>query len=139
MRSVRPRTLRALVEQYRLTRHIRPATVAQLHYTVRSLEKHLGREPTTADLVDDTVNRWLAAASETRLSLHTVRSKRRQLLTLWRAAVELGLARPPGRIRPVKAPPLVPTAWSREELGQLLDAAARKTGPLKRFRPSKRD
>lgn len=102
------------VATYADQRDIREGTVGQYLWSVRSLEKFLGRPSSVADLQPEIVNRWLRHLGEN-ASPYTVRSKRCQMLVLWRAAADEGLvAPPPRRIRAPRLP---------ERLVRTLDAA----------------
>lgn len=128
-------TLRALAERYAMEHDIRPSSADQHRYTVANLERHLGRIATLDDLCDDTVNRWLVWLGQQGLATESIRSRRRCLLTLWRAAYADELAAAlPGRIRRVKPSHAVPVCWSQDELQRLLAVAATKTKAMQRHR-----
>jgi len=122
------------VTRYALDRDIREGTVEQYRLTVRSLEKFLGRSPSVEDLQPETINSWLRMIGE-KCSPYTVKSKRAQLLVLWRAAADDELSPPPPRkIRRPKLPELVlvtlDSALRQSDLhrldwSQVLDAGGR--------------
>lgn len=93
----------------------------------------LRRQADTRDFRDATVNRWLAdLCSANGRSKTTLANKRRQLLTLWRAAWMDGKVRePPKRVRVIETPPPQPTAWSKSDVKRLLAAAGREPGIMR--------
>jgi integrase len=96
--------LREWLSTYADARDIRPGTIDQYGWVIRSLEKFLGRLATQEDLTPETINRWLREIGE-RLSPYTVTSRRRQILVLWRSLSDEGQCPPPPRqIRRPKLP-----------------------------------
>lgn len=90
-----------------------------LRWSVGSFGLYLGREPTTADLDETVVSKWLeslTAAPATRAEHRT------HLLTVWRYAARQGLCQPPGEIRRERIPEPQPEAWTLDEVGRLLAA-----------------
>lgn len=118
--------LSSLAADYARQRDLRLASRQQHVYTLHNFERFLGRSATLADLCDDTVNRWIDWLRTQPLEPESIKSRRRNLLTLWRAAAEAGAVPPPGRISKVKVPPKMPRAWSQSELSLLLATAAGK-------------
>lgn len=113
-------TLRAFVDDYALSRDIRPGTIEQLLYAVQSLDKHLGRPSTIDDLNQQCVNTWLAWCVDN-LARSTVHGRRGAILSLWRDAWDNGITDvPPRRIRPVKKRASMPEAWTLEEMGRVI-------------------
>jgi integrase len=121
--------LNDFVVTYSLERTITQSSVEQYRIAVHSFSKWLGRPATAADLTDDTINRFLVAYSQTRKP-HTVASKRRQLIVLWRAVADRGKAQPPARIRQVKTPPTPKDVWNAEEVGEICHNLAKLQGRL---------
>jgi hypothetical protein len=95
--------LSQFVESYALSHDIRPSTVEQYRITASVMNQLLGDPVEVAQLSDDLVNRFLRDYSA-RAKPHTVFSKRRQILALWRAAAESGYCEPPRKIRSVRLP-----------------------------------
>jgi len=131
---IAPNTLHDYCEQMRLERGFQKTTLVQLRYAIGSFSSWLGRQATADDLTDDVFNRWLDSLFDSGLSRHTIASKRRGALTIWRALHEAGLVRYPQRIRKIRIPRTNPCAWSLKELAKLLAAAEDVPGRFKRSR-----
>lgn len=126
------RLLQFLEDDYRKRRYDNdPETFRQLRVSVNVLAKFLGREVCLEDLSDELMLSWLAWLKQTGRSPRTINNKRASIITLWRAAVELGLISidaPDGRrVRRAKQPRRNPTAWKIDELQRLV--AACEDGP----------
>lgn len=110
---------------YSLIRDVKPGTLRQYVIVADLVERWAGR-PIPLDQIDErSVSEWLRDYAAT-VKPHTVRSKKNQLLALWRAAADDGLCDEPSarRVRRVRCPELVVDAWTREEVEQLLRTAA---------------
>lgn len=117
-------TLDSLCGQYALERDIAPDTAKWLGYVANNYGRWLKHAATVADLADSPLNEWLAALIADGLSRRTVRGYRGAIVMLWRYAYELGsLEHLPRRLRKIKVDPLVPCAWSEDELVRLLEQA----------------
>lgn len=100
-----------------------------LRKAVRSFERFLGRLANWRDLTDQSVNGWIVHELDRGLSPYTVKSRRGDLLRLWRYAVDAGLTSiAPARVRVVKCPELIPHAFLTDELKALTKAAKRMRG-----------
>jgi integrase len=110
---------------YSLTRDIKPGTLRQYVIVADLVERWAGRPVRLDELDERSVSEWLRDYSAT-VKPDTVRSKKNQLLALWRAAADDGLAQEPSarRVRRVRIPEKVVEAWTREEVERLLRAAA---------------
>jgi len=121
-----PATLSAYVrESYALIRDVRPETIRQYQIVADLFERWAGG-PVRLDELDETsVSAWLRDYATT-AKPHTVRSKKNQILALWRAAADDGLASEPSarRVRRVRCPEQVVDAWTKAEVEQLLRTAA---------------
>ncbi len=125
-------TMHALLERYALEHDCRSATIAQLRHSIHSLERYLMRHAVLEDLCDDTVNLWLQSLSGMRAA-ETIRSKRRAILTLWRAAYDTRLVSVlPDRIRRIRGTHGAPSAWSVHDLRSLLEQANCEAGRMPR-------
>lgn len=125
-RRAGPQTLGAYARDgYALLRDVKPGTLRQYTIVADLFEKWAGGPVPLAGLDESSVSAWLRDYSAT-AKPHTVRSKKNQILALWRAAADDGLADHPAarRVRRVRVPELVVTAWTRQEVEQLLRAAA---------------
>jgi len=96
--------------------------MVELRRVVRQLDRHHGSPVTLADLCPPLLTSFLTDRLAAGLSAVTVNNKRRELLTLWRAAADRGLATvpQPQRITRLREPEESPTAWSANEIGRLL-------------------
>ena len=94
---------------------------------VKTLQKFAGRWLTIRDLEADLINRYLLHLKEQELRPNTIKSHRRHLLLVWRAAARDDLASFPDshKIRNPRATVTVPMAWSVDEVRQLVDEAER--------------
>lgn len=121
-----PATLGEYVQGgYALLRDVKPETLRQYQITADLFERWAGGPIPLAELDEASVSAWLRDYSAT-AKPHTVRSKKNQLLALWRAAADDGLTDEPSsrRVRRVRCPEQVVDAWTREEVEQLLRTAA---------------
>jgi integrase len=122
-------TLGEYARGYALLHDVRPETVAQYRITADLFERWAGRPARLAELDERSVSAWLRDYSAT-AAPSTVRSKRNQILALWRAAADEGLCEVPTlRVRGVRVPRLPVEAWTFDEVVGLLQAA----GEVKRF------
>lgn len=110
---------------YSLLRDVRAGTLRQYVIVADLVERWAGRPVRLDELDERSVSEWLRDYAAT-VKPHTVRSKKNQLLALWRAAADDGLCEEPSgrRVRRVRCPELVVDAWTREEVEQLLRTAA---------------
>lgn len=106
---------------YSLTRDIKPGTLRQYVIVADLIERWAGRPVRLDELDERSVSEWLRDYAAT-VKPHTVRGKKSMLLALWRAAADDGLASEPSarRVRRVRLPQLVPTAWTKAEIEALL-------------------
>lgn len=121
------------LERYSLEREIRSDSVAQLRYSIRTFGKFLGRVPAQTDFVDDVVNRFIIWLGQSGLAHDTICSRRRGLLTVWRAAAADGLIDPPRRIRRLAPHRSVPRAWTPAQVAAILAECHKLTGTFRRF------
>lgn len=110
---------------YSLTRDIKPGTLRQYVIVADLVERWAGRPVRLDELDERSVSEWLRDYAAT-VKPHTVRGKKSMLLALWRAAADDGLAQEPSarRVRRVRLPELVPTAWTKAEVEYLLATVA---------------
>jgi len=115
-----PETLGAYARQYGLLRDLRPETLRQYAMAADLYERWAGGPVRLDEMDEDSVSSWLRDYSAT-VEPNTVRSKKNQVLALWRAAADERLCEPPTRrVRSVKVPWRPPTAWDHAEVEQLL-------------------
>jgi integrase len=118
-------TLREYLTEYTLTHDIRAGSIRQYKIVVDLFERWAGRPVRMEELDERLVSEWLQAYSQT-VRPHTVRGKKGMLLAMWRAAADDGLASEPRarKVRRVRLPQNVVTAWTKAEVERLLEAAA---------------
>lgn len=96
--------------------------------TLRSYEKFLGRPPTTEDLDDLQLSRFLAQRASVR-SPYTAERERNQLVSLWRFAHNRRLIDTQPCVPPSsRLPERIPQVWSPEELRRLIAVAGATPG-----------
>jgi integrase len=118
-------TIGTYVDEYALTHPLGADTLRQYRITAKLFETWAGREVALDELDSRMVSEFVAAYGK-QVSPRTVRSKRSQILALWRAAADDDLCDPPlKRVRPVRCPMIAPTAWTREEIQTLTATCAR--------------
>lgn len=115
------------VDSYALSHDIRPATLEQYRVTANVLNRWKGKPVDVAELGDDLVNRFIRDIGATSKP-HTVASKKRQLLAIWRSAAEEGLCQHPKRIRAVKLPETKRDTWTAEQVRVLVEALEKING-----------
>lgn len=101
------------------------------HYriTVKQFSAWLGHPAELADLTDDAVDDWLTfLLHEGRLSPYTIKQRRTYILALWNWLAKRRVVERFPCVGPVKAPEIVPDAWSEQELGLLLRHCSRQRG-----------
>ncbi len=122
-------TLMRYVEVFLNARDISPAYASLIRARCRALARHLGRSVKVNELNPALVNDWLGSLQSSGFKPHTVDGYRRNILVVWRAAVEDGLIDvPPLRIRKIKVPRLIVHAYTADELRRLLTAASQLKG-----------
>lgn len=137
--AANPITLADFSEQFSQARDIEDSTARQYRYAVNAINAYSksveglncrGDEGIYAsDLSPEFVDSWLRWLTKGHLSRHTIRSRRRHILILWRAAHIAGHTQePPGKLRIVKAPALPPTCWSIDEMREILKVASSLRG-----------
>jgi integrase len=100
-----------------------PATARLYACTIRAYERHLGREPTLADLDELALARYLEArAAEVRPL--TAEKERTQLVALAGLAFDRRLIETKPTVPPGVIPDRVPEAWTVDELRRLFAVAA---------------
>ncbi len=108
------------------------SAIEQIDIAVRLFESWAGRPLSVHDLSEDLLRRFLTDYRRSHAAA-TTNSKRGHLLALWQCAFDEGLLdRPPRRakIRRAKASPAIPEAWTPEEVGRILEAAAEQPGEM---------
>ena len=118
-----PETLSAYADDYGLLHDVQPATLHQYKVCCRLFDAWAGHAVRLDELDERSLSLFLAHYAASGVSPSTVRAKRVQLLSLWRAASDEGFCDlPTRRIRPAKVPFKAPVAWTMAEVVQLLAA-----------------
>jgi len=121
-------TLGQWARDYGLLRPVEANTLHQLRVVADLYERWAGGPVRVDELDEQSVAMWLRELAKTRAPA-TVRSKRSQILVLWRAAAEERLCEGPSRrIRVAPVPFRNPTAWTVAEVEAIQDAAAGISG-----------
>lgn len=119
IRKATPQTLREYLIEYSTTREIESETIRQYEISIGRLEEWAGGEIRLDQLDELMISQWLRDYSKT-VAKSTVRSKRVQIVALWRNAADDGYVDPPKRrIRTAKVVEEAPTAWTIDEVAKL--------------------
>ena len=123
--------LSKLIDKYELANDLKASSVNQLRWTVRALERELGRPADVGDLTADAINTHLLALKNAGLAASTIRGRRVNLVTLWKYArrCHYVLEKPVG-IRKIKVPQLAPRAWTQDEVQHLLTVIGSMQGTV---------
>lgn len=98
---------------------------------IHVLEIFLGRPATLADMTNETVSALLGwGIAKRKNSVATVNCWRAHLLAIWRFALKRKLIHEPPDVDKLKAPKRLPEAWTIEEFGRVLQAAAALRGHI---------
>jgi len=125
-----PISLYALIDRYAENHEegLSKGAKDQLRWAVGAWQRWAGKPLTTDDFQRETFNGYVDWLKENRAA-DTVRTRRGNLLTLWRFAFEEGLTdNAPRKIRRLKKRRTIPTAWTPEEVDHLLEMADQATG-----------
>lgn len=118
----RASTISEYAEQYSVFHDIRENTLAQYRLAAKKFEQWFGGPVPLRALTEELLSEFLRDYANS-VKPHTVKSKKVQLLAMWRAAADEGLCDPPVRkVRSVRVPRLLVQAWTQEEVEQLLEA-----------------
>jgi integrase len=117
------------VESYALSHDIRESTIEQYRTTAQVLSKWNKEPIKIKTLSDEVVNRFLRDYAVT-AKPHTVASKRRQILALWRAASDEGFCSAPKKIREIRLPETRRDVWTAEQVKSLAEACEKITGRI---------
>lgn len=112
-----------LRDVYAPLRAISPRTLRLYEFTLDAFRDFLGHEPTTADLDELVVARFLSHRESTRAAA-TAQKDRAQLHAIWEFLARRKAVDTWPVIRTVKVPERVPEAWLTEEFARLLATAS---------------
>ena len=131
-----------LIEVYRVYRpQLAESSADQLRWAVRSLEKHLGRQPTTEDFTEAAFLRFLGSRLA-RVAARTVKRERGDLLTLWRFAWRRKLTTVDPRdceLPPIAVPREIPVSLTVAQMKSLLRACLDEPGVIRGTTVAKAD
>ena len=117
-------TLAEYVNVYATTRPLAPETIRQYRIAVSRFEEWAGAGVRLRELSELMVSHWLRYL-EGRVKPSTARSKRVQILSLWRGAASEYLCDPPTRaVRATRVPWEPRECWTREEVSKLIREAS---------------
>jgi hypothetical protein len=130
MRSAHAMRVVDYVQLYATTHELTPETVRQYQTTAERLEVWAGEPVLLTDLSELLVSAFLRDYAAG-VKPATVRSKRTQLMALWRSAADEYLCEPPTRrVRTARVPWVPREAWTVDEVRQLVAAATwLRSGP----------
>lgn len=111
------------LDDYTLGHEIAHNTVKHYRQTVQLFIAWMGGGATVADLTPRNVNGFLRDSQLTGRRPSYRRGLRADLLALWNAAAAAGLVEPPKNIRQVRLDPIIPEAWTPDEIIRLINAA----------------
>jgi hypothetical protein len=120
--------LSELMQTYLLEHNLQANTATQLRYAVLGLERFSGGTLDVKMVTSELLNRYVIYLSEKR-SLRYAKHHRTWLMSLLRAAAEMGeLEEIPKRVRQVKVPQKVPSAWTPNQVSLLATQASSLEG-----------
>lgn len=105
-------------------------TIRLYRYSIRCLEKTLGRRAALSDFTDETVSAHLAHLVELERSPYSVNKERSQLLAMWSFAARKRMVDNFPDVQPEITPKRVPVAWLEQDLRRLMEACAEVPGEL---------
>lgn len=112
------------------TRMRSPETVRLYQVVIRNLNLYLGRETLLSDFNDDTLAGFIRHRESLGKSPNTIGGECSKLFSFWRWCAKRGLVE---KFPAIPGPPLkqpTPTAWSRDEVTALLNAAQNAPGMI---------
>jgi integrase len=114
---------------YSLQRELTESSVEQYRIAINCFDLWIGHKASIEELTDDAVNQFLIDYGRNRRP-HTVTSKRRSLLVLWRAIADQHEITAPKRIRKIKTSPTPRDVWSAADVKQIVLRLRYKIGRL---------
>jgi integrase len=116
-------TLRTFLEECYLPNRpgMAAGTIEQYKLAVKSIDLWHGEHVRLCDLCRELVHLFMSAQAADGRTASTVNSKRRTLLTLWRAAADDDLCEWPRRVRRFPETKHIPSAWTIEEIARLIE------------------
>lgn len=122
-RAAEPLSVVEYVELYATTHELEPETIRQYRVTAERLEAWAGEPVMLTDMNELMISGWLRDYAAEGRAPSTVRSKRTQLMALWRSAADEYLCEPPTRrVRSARVPWVPRDCWTLAEVEQLVRA-----------------
>lgn len=118
-----------LSDLYSPIRGISDRTITLYQFTLASFGAFLGHEPTTADLEQLVVAKFLAWRLRNR-SPGTAAKDRAQLRALWDFCAREKLVEKFPTMRTIVVPERIPQAWLSDEMQRLVESAAQEVGSI---------
>ena len=107
-----------------------PHTIRLYRHSIAAFEVTLGREGTTADLVDDNLDDHMARLVNAGLAVATANKDYAQITTIWRFANRNRLVDTWPNVRPYPEPERVPLGWMPSDLLKLFLAIREEPGTI---------
>lgn len=124
-------SLRDVLKRYVSRRvNLRASSAAQMAYSLSALEKHVGRSVKVRECTTDLLCDWMHARLKA-VTRVTVKVDRGNIITLLRFAQREGLIPSVPDIPTIKQERKNPSAWTIQEVGELLKASSRLTGYMR--------
>lgn len=117
----------AITDLYAPVCGVSDRTIRLYRMTVSAWSKLLGREPTTDDLDEVTVSRFVSSRLRERAAA-TAAKDRAQIHAVWMWLWKRGVVKSAPTIRRVVVPERIPEAWMEDELRRLIAAAGQEPG-----------
>lgn len=135
-KEARAMSLYDLLERYAVMRSLKSGSVSLYEMLIARLGRFLGREPTTEDLDDLIISRYLRWRAETPgfrgqlPSAASVQKDRVMLAAIWTYAAKKRLAAEFPELPRIKVPKRIPTgrAYTADDVASLIRAARRRKG-----------
>lgn len=124
--------LTRVLDSYLRSHDLAQGSAAHLRYVLGRFAREVGRN--IGDLTDDNLNAWIESLLAGGMARATVKGYRGAVITVWRHAAHEMATRPPSKVRPVRLPRQIPTAWTCAEVWRLLAACDHVDGSFRFYR-----
>jgi integrase len=105
-----------------------PKTKLQYRYAFDNFAAALGRQPTIADLTDDSISCLLVYLQGKRLRPKTINERAGRIIALWKWLYLRRKVNTLPQAQAIPVPRVMPMAWTRDELDQLIRACGYQPG-----------
>lgn len=103
-------------------------TKAQYGFAFDNFDAAIGRPATLGDLTEDSILAMISLLQSRGLAPKTVNERRGRINAIWSWLAKRGIVKTWPTVGPIPEPRRIPQAWSREQLGTLVDAAFSERG-----------